>query len=176
MAAPRWKDNAFKKFVPKDGTLPTKEEWRTWGIQVNNKLEAMGDEWFVDAAEALTLVEDEFHQLIAHPVPDVFLPTPNAAFKVAVVNIAVLHGILFPVAADNVNPTAPVAKLNSNYANIIARVKAINSQLSDTCSEAMETIFLTERCIRHPVKGMLIWKRITDSFHKILVKDRGKLM
>jgi len=134
----------------------------------------MNEAWFVDAAESLTLVDDEFHFLVAHPVPDVISP-PDNAFKTAVVNLAVLHGIRFPTAADNVNP-ATGAKLQRNFDNIVSRLKAIQSQLSDACSKTMETIFVQEQRIKHPLKPMRVWKRMLDSFFKVQSKDRGQYM
>mmetsp|Transcript_54986 Transcript_54986/g.112326 ORF Transcript_54986/g.112326 Transcript_54986/m.112326 type:complete len:407 (-) Transcript_54986:130-1350(-) len=170
----RWKDNTLRKFEPKDGLLATMEDWRTWTISTLDKLDAMEDAWFVDASESLILEDEQFHFLVAHPAADVTNP-PDNAFKTAVVNLAVLHGIRFPTAADNTNPTQG-AKLQRNFTNIISRLKAIQSQLSDSCSETMETIFIEEQREKHPLKPMRIWKRMSDSFHKVLAKDRGTYM
>ena len=115
--APRWKDNALLKFIPASD-IPTFEEWRTWGISTLDKMEAMNEEWFVDAAESLTLVDDEFQQLVAHPALDVVSPAPDQLFKTAVVDLAVLKGFKSPVAQDNINPNTGV-RLDRKYDNIV---------------------------------------------------------
>ena len=142
-AAPRWKDNAFSKLKSaeqakdKSSSIPpTKEDWRTWTLQAYDKLDAMDEEWFTSASDSLVFIDNTFPEIVAHPALDVTRP-PDNAFKTAVVTYSVLHGIVFPVAADNVNPTTGV-RLDRNYANIIARLKAIQSQLSDSCSRSIE--------------------------------------
>ena len=113
----RWKDHSLLNFQP-EGDIPTFEEWRTWGLSTFDKLDAMNEEWFSEAADSLILIDDEFHHLVAHPAADVVSPAPDAAFKTAVVNLAVLHGFKSPTAADNVAPATGV-RLNHNYDNIV---------------------------------------------------------
>eukprot|EP00961_Rhodomonas_salina_P115213 1550851-Rhodomonas_salina.1 len=79
--------------------------------------------------------------------------------------MCVNHGLVFPVAADNANP-ASAAKYQRNFDYIVKSLKAIQSQISDACSETMETIFVREQRDRHPLKPMRIWKRMSDNFHK----------
>eukprot|EP00961_Rhodomonas_salina_P278988 3768881-Rhodomonas_salina.1 len=79
--------------------------------------------------------------------------------------MCVNHGLVFPVAADNANP-ASAAKYQCNFDYIVKSLKAIQSQISDSCSETMETIFVREQRDRHPLKPMRIWKRMSDNFHK----------
>ena len=67
---PRWKDHAFRKFAPKDGQVPTMEDWRTWTISSVSKLDAMEELWFKDFSESLTIEDEEFHQLMNHQTPD----------------------------------------------------------------------------------------------------------
>eukprot|EP00961_Rhodomonas_salina_P164862 2221536-Rhodomonas_salina.1 len=40
----------------------------------------------------------------------------------------------------------------------------------------METIFVCEQRERHPLKPMRIWKRMSDSFHKVAARDSCSLM
>eukprot|EP00961_Rhodomonas_salina_P296335 3936255-Rhodomonas_salina.2 len=127
---------------------------------------------FIDAADTLILEDDEFHQLLNHPVLD---NTASAAFKQHVVTLCVNHGLVFPVAADNANPASP-AKFLRNYNYIVKSLKSIQSQISDACSTTMEIIFVREQRECHPLKPMRIWKRMSDSFHKVAARDRGSLM
>ena len=167
-----WKENKFKEFIPKDGILATAEEWRTWTIASLDKLDAVGDAWFVAAAESLVIEDDVFQQIVNHPVPDVL---NSNEFRTAVVNLAVFHGCVFAVAADNTNPTTGV-KLGRNYNDIVKRMKAIQSQLSNSCADTMETCFTIEQREMHPLRSLRTWKRMSRSFHEIRTKDRGQCM
>ena len=92
----------------KSSTVPlTKEQWRTWLIQANDKLDAMEEAWFESASMSLVFVDETFHEIVAHPALDVSNP-PDAAFKTAIVNLAFLHGFKSFTAADNVNPSTGV--------------------------------------------------------------------
>ena len=137
---PRWKDHPFKRFIPKDGQVPSMEDWQTWTISAVSKLDVMEELWFKDFAESLTIEDEEFHELGNHPTADVLTST---VFKKEVVTQAVAHGYQSWTAAQNVNPTN-AANVLVNYVEIIARLKAILSQLSDTCAETFETVFVTE--------------------------------
>ena len=170
-SAPRWRDNSFRKFDPSDGVLATREDWTTWTLSSGDKLDAMDCEFFIPAAEALSLVNDKFDYFVNHPNPDVFT-TPQ--FKKAVITYMVAHGFVFPIDADNINPSSD-AKFLRNYNVIIKVLKAIQSQLSDSCAETFESIFTTESLDKHQLKPLRVWKRMKDSVHKV-AKDRGSYM
>eukprot|EP00961_Rhodomonas_salina_P227383 3074200-Rhodomonas_salina.1 len=71
-SAPRWhKENQLSKFDPAE-VIATAEEWQTWTIQTFDKFNAMEYPFFIPAAEALVFEDEQFHELVAHPVPDVF--------------------------------------------------------------------------------------------------------
>eukprot|EP00961_Rhodomonas_salina_P079600 1069564-Rhodomonas_salina.1 len=96
-------------------------------------------------------------------------------FKQAVITYLVAHGLVFPIDADNVTLAAP-AKAPHNYAAItgtkMLRGIQLQLELSDSCTESMETIFSSEALEKHLLKAMHIWKCMADSLHKILTKDR----
>ena len=163
-----WKENRFKEFIPKDGILATAEEWRSWTIASLDKLDAVGDAWFVAAADSLTIEDDSFHQLVNHPMQD---DLNSIEFQVAVVELAVTHGCVFSTTADNTQPTTG-PRLGRNYKDIIKRLKAIQSQLSDLCAKTMETCFTLEQRLMHPLRSLWTWKRMSRSFHEIKSKDR----
>ena len=167
-----WKENKFKEFTPKDGILATAEEWRSWMIASLDKLDAVGDAWFVAAADSLTIEDDLFHQLVNHPMQD---DLNSIEFQVAVVELAVTHGCVFSTTADNTQPTTG-PRLGRNYKDIIKRLKAIQSQLSDSCAKTMETCFTLEQRLMHPLRSLRTWKRMSRSFHEIKSKDRGQCM
>ena len=102
----KWKENALRKFSPKDNVLATPEEWRTWVLPTSDKFDIMGYTFFMKVADALILEDEEFHQIVAHPIQDSFT-TP--AFKVAVINLVVNNSTdFFPDPNDNVNPAVGV--------------------------------------------------------------------
>eukprot|EP00961_Rhodomonas_salina_P290399 3924049-Rhodomonas_salina.1 len=68
MATPRWKENQLSKFEPSDGVFVTREDWTT--LSTTDKFDAMEEDWFIEAAENLSLVNDKFDYLLAHPTPD----------------------------------------------------------------------------------------------------------
>jgi hypothetical protein len=171
LASGKWKENKLKEFIARNGVVATKEEWQRWTISTIDKFDAVGDAWFMAAAESLVISDDTFHQLVNHPVPDVIT---SDDFKTAVVQLAVQHGCVFPTAADNVTPTIGAAKLNRNYENIIKHLKDIQSQLSGSCAETMETSFIDEQCLMHPLRALRTWKRMSRSFHEI--KERRTLV
>eukprot|EP00961_Rhodomonas_salina_P103976 1399278-Rhodomonas_salina.1 len=130
MAAPRWKENQLRKLEPSDGVLTTREDWVTWTLGSSDKFDAMDYKWFISAAQALILVNNKFNFFVNHPTPDTI---PSPVFMKAVITYLVAHGLVFPVAADNVNP-ADAAKHVRNYTHIIKVRKGIQSQLSDACA------------------------------------------
>ena len=103
-----WKENKLKEFIPKNGIIATAEEWRTWTIASLDKLDAVGDAWFVAAADSLIIENDSFHQIVNHPVPDVL---NSNEFKTAVVNLAVNNGCVFPGQRQQ---TTQILRLESN--------------------------------------------------------------
>ena len=137
-----------------------------------DKLNAMNEGWFKDAAESLIIIDDEFHNLVAHPAVD---NVTSVAFKKKVIELALAHGWESVIAANNVLPTSP-AHVPLNYAKIIVSLKGIQSQLSDTCAETFETMFVIEHQASHPLKAMRIWQRMSESIHKVMLKDRGEYM
>ena len=168
---PRWKENQLKIFEVKD-VIPVLSDWKTWTISTLAKMDAMDELWFPSASESLVFVDDEFHNIVAHQAIDNVTTIP---FKKAVVTLAASHGYLSPVAADNTNPASD-AHYARNYANIVKRLKAIHSQLSDSCGAAFETMFEEEQIANHPLKAMRVWMRMSDSIYKIQKKDRGMHM
>eukprot|EP00961_Rhodomonas_salina_P056295 756203-Rhodomonas_salina.1 len=79
-------------------------------------------------ADALILEDEEFHQIMVHPIQDSFT-TPT--FKVAVINLVVNNSTdFFPDPNDNVNPAVGV-KIARNDLYIQKVLLSIQSQLSD---------------------------------------------
>ena len=167
-----WKENKLKEFIARDGILATAEEWRSWTIPTIDKLDAVGDAWFLPAAESLIIEDDVFHELVNHPAPDAL---GSDEFKVAVVALAINNGCTFNAAADNVNPLTG-AKLTRNYNDVMKRLKAIQSQLSGACATTLETCFTAEQREMHPLRALRTWKRMSRTFHEIRSKDRGACM
>eukprot|EP00961_Rhodomonas_salina_P111968 1507023-Rhodomonas_salina.1 len=116
---PRWKENQLRQLVPVGGVLTMREDWTTWSLAGGDKFAAMDYEFFIQAAEALILVNDKFNYFVNHPAPDV---QAQPAFKKAVIMYLVAHGLEFPINADNVNP-ASNAKFASNYLMITKILK-----------------------------------------------------
>eukprot|EP00961_Rhodomonas_salina_P165750 2233620-Rhodomonas_salina.1 len=63
MATPRWKENQLSKFEPSDGVFATREDWTTWTLSTTDTFDAMEEDWFIDSAEKLQLVNDKFDYL-----------------------------------------------------------------------------------------------------------------
>eukprot|EP00961_Rhodomonas_salina_P065128 876154-Rhodomonas_salina.1 len=74
----------------------------------------------------------------------------------------VAHCFVLPIDADNINPSLD-AKFLLNYNVIIKVLKAIQSQLLDSCAETFESIFTMESLDKHPLKPLRVWKRMKDS-------------
>lgn len=109
---------------------------------------------------------------MAHPTPDVLT---SADFQKRVITYFVAHCLVFPVAADNINPASD-GKYIHIYAQLQKRLHSIQSQLSDSCAATMESIFTEEAILKHPLKPLRIWKRMSSRFHQISQKDRGACM
>ena len=169
---PRWKDNQLKIFKPESDILPTREEWHVWTLSSAPKFNAMDYEFFIPAAEALILEDEEFHSIVNHPVRDTLTGIP---FKKKVITMLVGHWLLFPIAADNTNPDSD-AKYVRNYAYIVRILKGIHSQLSDACSGTFSTIFTIEQQAKHPLQPLRVWKRMTSLIYSVSAKDRGQCM
>ena len=154
-SVPHWKDHKLKDLARKEGTVSkklTKEDWNRFENSAVDSFDAMNYDWFVPAAESLVLDGDVFDQIAAPPALDVFT---SAIFRKAVVRICVAEGLIFPIAAHNVNPSSD-PRYAANYDYIILQLRSIQSQLSTRCSDTMDTVFTVEARTRHPLKAMRI--------------------
>eukprot|EP00961_Rhodomonas_salina_P210267 2839046-Rhodomonas_salina.1 len=148
--APRWKENPLRKLEPKDGMLVDLDDWKTWTLPLTDKFDVMEYPWFIPASESLILVNDKFNYFVSHPTPDVL--------------------------TDNTFKKADAKYLANYYVQITSALRGIQSQLSDACSESMQSIFTEEALHKHPLKAMRVWKRMSDSVFKVLPKDSGECM
>eukprot|EP00961_Rhodomonas_salina_P277606 3751561-Rhodomonas_salina.1 len=171
MATPRWKpeENQLCKFEPSDGVFVTREDWTTWTLSTTDKFDSMEEDWFIESAENLSMVNDKFDYLVAHPTPDVLT---SADFQKHVITYFVAHCLEFPVAVDNINPASD-GKYIRIYAQLQKSLCSIQSQLSDSCAVTMESIFTEEAISKHPLKQLCIWKHMSLRFHQISQKDCG---
>ena len=94
--------------VTADVTVPTPECWKTWTISTSDKMEAMEFDFFIATSEALVFIDDEFENIVAHPLPDVL---GSAAFKKKVITKLKAHGFIFATPALCLNPSNPSAPL-----------------------------------------------------------------
>eukprot|EP00961_Rhodomonas_salina_P054911 737975-Rhodomonas_salina.1 len=169
---PRWKENPLCKLKPKDGVLVDQDDWTTWTLPSTYKFNVMEYPWFIPASESLILVNDKFNYFVFHPTPEILTDT---TFKKAVITYLSAHCMIFTQIAQNTNPASD-AKYLANYVQITSALHCIQSQLSDACSEFMQSIFTEEALHKHPLKAMCVWKRMSDSVFKVLPKDSRECM
>eukprot|EP00961_Rhodomonas_salina_P101628 1367200-Rhodomonas_salina.1 len=83
----------------------------------------MEEDWFIESVENLSLVNDKFDYLVAHPTPDVLT---SADFQKRMITYFVAHCLVFPIAADNINPASD-GKYIRIYAQLQKRLRSIQS-------------------------------------------------